>query len=506
MIQRSHSRTTKWNIIFRYASIILAFIQGLLLVPLYLNYIPIEIYGAWLASGNLLAWISSIDPGLTIIMNQQTSKFYGKGELEQVGKIIASGLIISSLVLIIALSFGGFFSYFLIDLLNLSSDVDNSIIIKAFNYAFIGSSLMLFSFSFSAINYGLQGSISIGLINITTTLLSIILTIILLYSGYGLMAIAYSLVFNGVLLSICNFLYLLFRVFNEKIVISFSLTSFIHLSKLLSFTFFSRASGIISNNIDLLLISRFLGPEIVTSYALSKKPIEISREFINQPVVAYQPVISHMYGSKEIDKLRKMLSRLIIILIWITVFVIGGMISLNSEFVSLWVGESLFIGSSLNLIICFSACLMIFTQSAGYFSISLGDIKRNSIAGALQSLLYLPLIYFGLKHFGLYGLVFAPIISMIVTTTWYYAFSVQKLIKFSSNDIRNFITQTLYSLISVMLLIIIFFFVDIKSWLEFILSMILFSVIYFCSLYFLSKIFRTEARKNIKLILKKVNL
>ena len=149
---------------------------------------------------------------------------------------------------------------------------------------------------------------------------------------------------------------------------------------------------------------------------------------------------------------------------------------------------------------------MIFTQSAGYFSVSLGDIKRNSIAGALQSLLYIPLIYFGLKYFGLYGLVFAPIISMILTTAWYYPLSVQKLLKFSSNDIRNFITQTLYSLISVILLIIIFFFVDIKSWLEFILSMILFSVIYFCSLYFLSKIFRTEARKNIKLILKKVNL
>ncbi len=506
MVQRSHSRTTKWNVIFRYINILLAFIQGLLLVPLYLNYIPIEIYGAWLASGNILAWISTIDPGLTIVLSQQTSTYYGKGELDQVGKIIASGLMLSSAVLILALSFGFFSSYFLIDILNLSSDIDNSIIFEAFNYAFIGASLMLFSFSFSAINYGLQGSISIGLINVTTILLSIILTITLLYYGYGLMAIAYSSVFSGLSLSICNFLYLLFRVYNEKIVISFSLTSFIHLSKLLSFTFFSRASGIISNNIDLLLISRFLGPESVASFALSRKPIEISKEFINQPVVAYQPVISNMVGSMEIDKLRKMLSRLIIILIWITVFVIGGMISLNSEFVSLWVGESLFIGSSLNLIICFSACLMIFTQSAGYFSVSLGDIKRNSIAGALQSLLYIPLIYFGLKYFGLYGLVFAPIISMILTTTWYYPVSVQKLLKFSSNDIRNFINQTLYSLISIVLLIIIFFFVDIKSWLEFCVNIILFTLIYFSFLYLLSKMFKTEVVHIIKQISKKIKL
>ena len=503
MIQRSHSRTSKWNVIFRYTNIILAFVQGLLLVPLYLKYITVEIYGAWLASGNLLAWISTIDPGLTVVMNQQVSTFYGKGELKQLGKLITSGLMLSSGILILALSFGFFSSYFLKDILNLS-DTDYLIIFEAFNYAYIGASLLLFSFSFSAINYGLQASLSVGLINVTTTLLSIILTITLLYYGYGLMSIAYSLVFSGLALSICNFLYLLFRLYDEKIVITFSLINFIYLSKLLGYTFLSRASGIISNNIDLLLISRFLGPESVASFALTKKPIDISKEFINQPVVAYQPIISNMVGSNEIDKLRKMLSRLIIILIWITVFFVGGMISLNSEFVSLWVGESFYIGSFFNLIICFSAFLIIVTQSAGYFSVSLGDIKRNSIAGALQSILYIPLIYFGLKYFGLYGLVFAPIISMIVTTSWYYPVSVQKLIKFSSNDIRIFVNQTLYSLISIMPLIIIFFFIDIKSWIEFISSVILFIIIYFSSLLYLSSIFRIEVRKNINLILKKI--
>ena len=503
MIQRSHSRTSKWNVIFRYTNIILAFVQGLLLVPLYLKYITVEIYGAWLASGNLLAWISTIDPGLTVVMNQQVSTFYGKGELKQLGKLITSGLMLSSGILILALSFGFFSSYFLKDILNLS-DTDYLIIFEAFNYAYIGASLLLFSFSFSAINYGLQASLSVGLINVTTTLLSIILTITLLYYGYGLMSIAYSLVFSGLALSICNFLYLLFRLYDEKIVITFSLINFIYLSKLLGYTFLSRASGIISNNIDLLLISRFLGPESVASFALTKKPIDISKEFINQPVVAYQPIISNMVGSNEIDKLRKMLSRLIIILIWITVFFVGGMISLNSEFVSLWVGESFYIGSFFNLIICFSAFLIIVTQSAGYFSVSLGDIKRNSIAGALQSILYIPLIYFGLKYFGLYGLVFAPIISMIVTTSWYYPISIQKLIKFSPNDIRIFMNQTLYSLISIMPLIIIFFFIDIKSWIEFISSVILFIIIYFSSLLYLSSIFRIEVRKNINLILKKI--
>ena len=501
---RSHSRTIKWNIVFRYTNIILAFVQGLLLVPLYISYIPIEIYGAWLASGNILAWISTIDPGLTVVLSQQVSTIYGKADLEELGKVIASGLILSCTVLILSLSFGVFASSFLFDILNLSSDVDYSIILEAFDYAFIGASLTLFSFSLSAVNYGLQGSLSVGLINATTTLFSIILTIILLYCDYGLMAIAYGLVFSGVSLSTFNILYLFVRLKNEKIAVSFSLKRLTNLSKLLFFTFFSRASGIISTNIDLILISRFLGPETVASFALSKKTIDLSKEFLNQPVVAYQPVISNLYGMNEIDKLRKMLVRLIIILIWFTILIVGGMITLNSEFIGLWVGEKFYIGSNINLIICLSGLLMIFTQSAGYFSVSLGDIKRNSIAGAVQSLLYIPLIYFGLKYFGLYGLVLAPIISMIVSTSWYYPVSVQKLIKFSSTDIRIFINQALYSLISIMLVIVIFFFVGIKNWLEFILLITLFTIIYFSSLYFTSQRFRIEAGNTVSLILKKI--
>ena len=484
----------------------MTFIQGLLMVPLYLSFIPVNIYGAWLASGNILAWISAIDPGLTIVLQQQTSKFYGAGKLKKVGELICSGLILSCLILIIALSLGLISSYFIINLLNLSLDVDNLLILKAFKFAFFGTSLMLFSYSFQAINYGLQASFSIGLLNNMTVLLSILFTILLLYSGYGLMSIAYSLVFNGLLLSSGNIFYTLHRIKNEKISISFSRKNFLHLSKLLSYTFFSRASGIISNNIDLIFLSRFLGPEIVASYALSKKPIALSQEFINQPVVAYQPVISHMYGSSEIDKLRKSLSRLIIILIWISVFVIGGMISFNSEFIKLWVGDSLFIGSNLNLIICLGAFIMIFTQSAGYFSVSLGDIKKNSVYSALQALLYIPLIYFGLKYFGLFGLVFAHIISMIITTTWYFPISFQRLIKLSPNDLKKIFNQTLLSLFIVIPLITLFSIIVIDSWFEFFVYVILFSITYFSFLFMISKIFKWEFINTIKLISKKINL
>ncbi len=497
MTHRYHHRTIKWNVAFRYINILLAFTQGLLLVPLYLRYIPIELYGYWLVTGNILAWISTVDPGLTIVMNQQVSTNYGKRDFEEVGKLIGSGLLLSFVVLICALSFGLLSSYFIIDVLNPSNHVYDLIIINAFNYAFVGASLMLFSFGISSINYGLQGSLSVGLINTLTIFISVLLTVILLTYGYGLMAIPYSLIFSGGSLAILNLCYLFLRLYNEKITISISISSFKHLSKLLGVTFFSRVVGIITNNIDLVLISKFIGPEIITAYSMSKKPIDISKEFVNQPVVGYQSVISHMVGSFEWDKLRSMLSGLIIILVWLTVFVTGGVISFNSEFVSLWVGHRFYIGSSFNLLLCVGAGLAIFTQSAGYFSISLGDLKRSSVAGAVQSLLYLFLVYFSLKYYGLYALVLTPIITMLMTTTWFYFYSVQSRVKFSLWEVKQFINQFLYSLLSVVLTIAVFLIadIDIKDWLDFSVNILLFTVIFTAFLFLFSRLFRDKTKE-----------
>ena len=281
----------------------MAMAQGLLLVPLYLRFIPIEIYGAWLASGNLLAWISVTDPGLTTVLQQQVANSYGKNDLLKTKTLIGGGLILSVLILIIAIFFGLICAYFLPTWISLPPNIDILLIVKAFTLAVFGTSLMLFSFSIRAINQGMQGSLSIGLINNGVTLTSIIITIILLFTGFGLMALPVSLIFSGVFYSIGHVLYLLWRVINEKIGISFSFKEIVRLTKLLSYTFLGRTTGTISNNVDLIIVSRFLGPETVAVLALTRKPIDLSREIINQPVVSFMPAISHLSGWVEEPRL-----------------------------------------------------------------------------------------------------------------------------------------------------------------------------------------------------------
>lgn len=44
---------------------------GIILVPIYLVYIPKDLYGYWLATGNILTIISLLDPGIGGVVTQK---------------------------------------------------------------------------------------------------------------------------------------------------------------------------------------------------------------------------------------------------------------------------------------------------------------------------------------------------------------------------------------------------------------------------------------------------
>ena len=498
MTIRSRIRTTQWNLLFRYLSFAIAIVQGLIMVPLYLKFIPIDVYGAWLASGNLLAWISVMDPGLTAILQQKIASAYGKQDLHNVRRLIGGGLFISLIILIITIFTGFIIAHYLPIWLTLPSSIDISLILRAFTLAVIGSSMMLFSFSIYAIIQGLQGSFGIGFITNGINIVAIIISIILLYSGYGLMALPISLLFSGIASSLGLGLYLLKRLIREEIGFSFSFQSVTSLAKLMSYTFLGRAAGIISNNVDLIFVSKFIGPEIVTIFSLTRKPIQLSREIINQPVVAFLPAITHLSGSGEIDKTRDILIRFIHFFVWTLLLVTGAIIALNGDFIHLWVGSSLFAGSTINIILCLGSFLALLSQSSAYLSFSLGNIKRNSLVNLVQSLFYIPLVIYGTKYFGLYGVVFAPIISTLAISAWYYPLSISRLVKFSSNDIKNIIMEFGFGFISIIFVTTVFSFLSVGTWFRFIALGALFCLLYGCLMYTLSLKFRYEVKKIFK--------
>lgn len=475
-------------------------VSGVLLVPLYLRFIPLDLYGAWIASGNILVWLSFLDPGLTGVLQQRVGSAYGKQDYQAIRELLGVGLFLTGIISISIIAIGFVFAHYLPWLLDLPSTVDASVIVQAFSLTVIGTSLMLFSFSISAINQGLQSSLGFGLISNVVVALSFVLIIILLYKGFGLLAIAIGLIFRGVCHTLGQGVYLLWRLTDEKIGFSFSFSSIAALMKLLSYTLLGRVSGIIANNVDLLIVARFLGPETVAVLSLTRKVPRLSREFVNQPSVAFMPAVSHVTGSGEIDKARDALTRLVRMMLWMLCLLAGGLIALNDDFVRLWVGPHLFAGKTINLILCGTFLFTVAAASLRNICFALGNIKGSSVASLAQSLLFIPLVIYGTKYFGLLGTVLAPLIAVLAVSAWYYPRSFFKLLALSSRKRKQIMVECVSTLLVVVPLTLGFFWLHPKGWLQFIGSVAVFCFLYAGLLSLVSKDFRAEIRRIIQRI------
>ncbi|MEW6088416.1 MAG: oligosaccharide flippase family protein [bacterium] len=472
----------------------MAIVSGVIMVPLYLKFIPTDVYGAWLASGNVLIWFSFFDPGLTVVLQQRIGSAYGKRDYQTIRELLGGGLFIAGVISISIIAIGFIIAPYLPLFLSLPPGIDKSLIVQAFSIAVIGTSLTVFSFSISAINQGFQSSLGFGLTNFIVTALMTVLTAVLLYKGFGLLAIAIASIFGGVFYTLGQGTYLIWRLTDEKIGFKFSFNNISALTKLLSYTFLGRVSGILANNVDLFVVSRFLGPETVTILSLTRKAPDYSKEFVNQPSVAFMPAISHLTGSGEIDKARKVLIRLIHMLLWILCLTVGGLIALNDDFVRLWVGPYLFAGKTINLIICVS---LIFTFTANCFGnicMALGNIKGNSLAGLVQSLVFIPLVIFGTKYFGLLGTVLAPSVAILAVSAWYYSRTFSRLLKLSVQDRKNIMYEGFLALAVMVSLTLGFSWCYPENWFRFFALVAVFCFLYSCLIYLVSMNFRCEIK------------
>ncbi len=490
--ERSRVITTKWNLIFHYVSIAFAMVSGIFMVPLYLKFLGVDIYGVWLATGNILVWLTAIDPGISTVLQQRIAEAYGKKDFQGLTDYLTAGLVITAVIVIFMILLGFLFARFLPSLLNLPFTIDAALIQKAFIMALIGSTLIVFSCSIIAVNQGLQGSLGVGIIDAVVTTLSISLTVFLLYGGFGLLGITVSQIFQGIGLILGNSGYLFWRIQSEKLGYSFSFRKVSNVARLIAYTFWGRIGGVVANNMDLIVVSRFLGPETVAMLNLTRKAPDMSRMFIERPAVAFMPAVSHLFGAGEIMKAKPVLLRLLQMIIWSLGLVVGCYLALNDDFVRLWVGPALFAGQTINLIICITVLTQVIVCSLASLCFALGNIKGNSLISLVQSLLQIPLVIFGVKYFGILGAVLAPLIPLLVVQAWYFPLTFSKLLDLVQQDRNDIVREILCVMLASIPLTLAFTLVYPTGWLYFIAIVAAFCFIYISALYLASGPFRTE--------------
>jgi O-antigen/teichoic acid export membrane protein len=494
-LKRSRTRTTRWSFFFQYSTIVFNIIIGIFLVPLYLKYIPAENYGAWLATGNILFWLGVLDPGFSQVIIQRISLFYGSNNLVKVGNYIYWGLIIGIIISIFVGLLGLYFYFNFSEWLKITELKGLNDLKYAFKVSLIGTCFLMFSYSIASINQGLQSSLGIGIIYFIANIGSILLTLYLFHIGFGLVTLGWVILFRGIVYTVGNILYMYYRITKEKIAILYSSEIIKDFASLLSFNFLGKIGTTLSTQINSFFVVRILGAQFVTILKFTQSAPELSKLFLVRPALAIMPSLVHLIGEGESQKSKVVLQRLLYFTIWGLGYSLTGFLLLNKYFVNLWVGEKLYGGENLNILICIWLSLTIITEVLSFLVYSLGDIKNSNIISFCQAIFFIIIIVPSIKMFGINGVVIASIISNLLFCAWYLPYSFYKLSKIDIVQIKKIIFELLKVLFISLVLIFLFRNISIGNWIAFIKYLFIITGFYFFLLAISSKNMRAEFLK-----------
>ncbi|MDB4928592.1 MAG: hypothetical protein JWM10_1076, partial [Myxococcaceae bacterium] len=414
----SRRLNTLLNLLFSYASIILVVVQGIVLVPLYVSRVPVALYGAWLATGNLLTWLELVDPGTSDVIRQRVAQLYGADDRPGLARTIGTGVRLSLGFACLPLLLWPFAGH-VAALVSLTG-ADADALVTSFRVGLLGVSLSIASYGFSAVCNGLQLALKSGLFFIAIGALGIAITVALLLLGFGLVAIPAGLAVRAAL-NCGAFAWLVYRWQREHLREPMGLDRG-EARRMLSLsvaTFTSRLGTTVLERIDALLTSRVLGNPQTVVYTLTGRALDPVRMVSVSLPTSLMPSLAHMIGAGERAEIARVVALLSRVTGTIAAVGAGCVVALDGVFVGLWVGPRFYGGPNLIALLALSTSLSVFSFSLNRVVYSLGAIRQASWVSLAEAVLKVPLQYALLRWLGLAGMPIATCLGAMAVSGWY---------------------------------------------------------------------------------------
>lgn len=415
----SRKRATIINLTRDYASMVLLVVQGIVLVPFYLHYIDARLYGAWLATGSIVAFLGLLDFGFSSVIVQRCATIAGERDFKRLGALIGTSLVITSLLALLPFLFASLLFIKVPAWVNMAGG-DAQQIAKAFLVAAASTSMMLMAYGFGGIFLGLQRVGIITIQFIISSIIGIMATLIFLYIGWGVLSIPSGLLVQSALLSLghCTYLWWWIRKNLPPKSICFERSIFRDLFRQSAWVFMSRLSNAAATQSDNLIVAAMIDPRLTTTLVLTKKSSDIITTIASRISSAFMSSLAHLSGERESDtvKLKRFMIGMMKISLIVGIFGVGGVFLLNKEFVRLWVGREFYGGAFLTGLICILGLIYVFNTAVSNNIFAKGEIRTVAKASILEAILRVPLSIVLCYYFGIKGVVLAGIIAVLPTS------------------------------------------------------------------------------------------
>lgn len=463
----------KLNALASYLNFGISSVLIFLLSPYLVNFLGNYSFGVWKSIQKILTFATVADGRATqalkwVIANDE-SKVDFSVKQQAIGSSLKVWLYFLPFMLLMI-------SLLVWNLPNLINNLDSSFDESVYLVGFILGANMLINPLLAipdAILVGTNNGYKSTSIQIIGVVFSNFLMVLVAYLGYGIIGLASVIL----LITLMNAVFIFYVCKKNITWLGVQKPSKEQIKEFFGFSFWVFLWSFVQKLIlstEILLITFLLNPETVSNYVFTTYIVQLAISVSLISGSAITPGLGKIIGANEFDKAREVAKSLRDVVMFIAAFFGGVILLLNRNFVSLWMGETYYMGEYSNLLIVLTMVHLVMFRIEGQVQDLSLKIRNKVIYGAIFAVLSFVL---GLIGFELLGQRIEGVFLGILIGRILQVFIFQKLVN------KMLVMKANKKIILYAYLVTLFFlskvFIYSESWLGFFMNLIVTSFILF---------------------------
>ena len=409
------SRTRRATIVafFSYVRFGLQF-AALLLIPLIIASVGGRAYGFWLASGEAFAYAGLADLGVLGVLPWLVAKADGRHDHDGIRRLLVNGSAVGVAV-------GLFYGLVVLSLclvlpaLLKFTDADRDELIGPLVVLALGGTIAMPLRVFQGALEGLQDVVFGGVARTAQSLLTIVLTLVLLLTGYRLYALAIAATVPALLVGMASLAR--FRVLAPHLLRGWERPRSAAVQGLFREGVGPWLSGWgwqLSAASDGIIIAMIGTPTAVTMLSVTSKLGRWLMQFCWVPGDSGLVGLAQLSGEERRDRVRSASVAMLRVYVGLSAVVACVVLASNRSFVGFWVGAELFAGRLTNGLVAASIVALSLAHGMTVVTAVLGKRLEVGIVTLTSGALHVVLAYLFGRLWGLAGIVLATIVTQLL--------------------------------------------------------------------------------------------
>ena len=416
-----------FNYLFNSINSVIVIINGIVMVPIYFHYMSVSTYGAWLATGNVVAMLGLLESGFASVITQKLSTAIAQKDEEKFRKLAGANILTAIFLAVVIFVLGISISPFITDWINVTGDIASDIRVS-YIIALASSCIGLMVSLFGAFPQVWQDTKNVGMINTFVNIISIVSLIVALLCGCEVMSIAISYLVRSLLNLTLQGSWII-RNWKKKNIATpiIEVQESVLLAKQCAYPFLSKLSGVLMNNTQSFILAHFMNPVLAVIYDLTAKICYVACSFVSMTNGSFFALFSLTMASKDQKKIESVLTTTTNFFL-ISLAIVGlYSICFTEPIARYWVGLDKFGGTWLLVVIVVAKLIY---QMKGYCNNILysgGLINTSAKLDIMCMSLYVLLLLAIIKTMQEYAIPLATIGSSLFFIGWYVRLMAVKL-------------------------------------------------------------------------------